>query len=106
VIAYKGDLEEVLDKALRLPVPENYPLRELVMELASAFELNVKKTFKNMAAYKKGGYDDDDVKELFEKGFTIAVGSFEDIDPIETLLCNEDIDYESDTLVIKQGAGY
>jgi hypothetical protein len=108
VIAYKGNLEEELDKALKLPVPENYPLRELIVELADAFHINVNETFKDMASYKKGGYDEDDseVKELFEKGFTVAVGSFEDIEAVEAFLCNQDIDYESDTLVIKQEGGY
>jgi hypothetical protein len=108
IIAYKGDLEEELNKALKLPVPKNYPLRELVMELADAFEVNVDETFKDMASYKKGGYDEDDseIKELFEKGFTVAIGTFEDIEAVEALLCNQDIDYKSDTLIIKQDGRY
>jgi hypothetical protein len=108
MIAYKGDLTEELDKALKLPVPENYPLRELIIEIADAFHTHVDKTCTNMASYKKSGHgeDESDVKELFEKGFTIAIGSFEDIEPVEAFLCNQDIDYESDTLVIRQEGGY
>jgi hypothetical protein len=108
IIAYKGDLKEELDKALKLPVPENYPLKDLVIDLAAVFFKNVDETFNDVASYEEERYKaDKEVKELFEKGFTIATGGFpDDMNPTCSYLCNQNIEYESDTLLIKQDGGY
>jgi hypothetical protein len=108
VIAYKGDLKEELDKALKLPVPENYPLKDLVIDLAAVFFKNVDETFNDVASYEKERYKTDkEVKKLFEKGFTIATGGFsDDTNSTCSYLCDQNIYYESDTLVIKQDGGY
>jgi hypothetical protein len=108
IIAFRGDLKKELEKALKLPVPENYPLRGPVMEIADAFFKCVQETYNDVASYEEDMDEaDKEVKKLFKKGFTIAAGRFpDDIKPTYTYLCYEDINYESDTLIIRHYGGY
>jgi hypothetical protein len=52
------------------------------------------------------GYDED-VKKKFDDGWKVSIGGFSDeCDGISSFLCNEDIDYKSDTLEMHQQGGY
>jgi hypothetical protein len=62
----------------------------------------------NVNDCKEEGYDpDDDQIALIDKGFTLYPGSFSSEEyGIEETLCETDIDYVSDDLIIKHEGGY
>ena len=113
LIAYKGELKLQLDKALKLSLPENYPLPEIA-NLADVFMDNVDTVYKTFNDYdKKCGYYDSDeteisIKGYFDQGFTVATGGFSDDygQSLTSFLCGLDIDYKSDNLIIYQSGGY
>ena len=109
IIAYKGKLEEQLDKAFGIPLPENYPVPDLAClseHLVKSIR-SVYNSFKEYSVDQCGRYDDH-VKKYFDQGFTVATGGFADDygQGISSLLCNTDIDFKSDCLIIYQVGGY
>ena len=122
IIMFKGtakQLEKKLQQVFNIPLPENYPIKiGGLNKVSERFIYNLNETsFKSVKAYKKEFYieDENDIDKWHKKaltkikdGWTIYTGGFaddggEDIDPI---LCNSDIEYEDEEIVIFQEGGY
>jgi hypothetical protein len=116
VIFFKGNLEDEVKKAFgAIDVGPNYPIKN--------FNFNVADTFMRCVEDPEGislqelkdeyCYDEDDeyyqnIKGMMNKGFKAAMVTFEDEhdDELESMLCNSDIEYVSDTLVMHNEGGY
>jgi len=113
IIAFKGDLKEELDKALSLPLKDNYPI-PAILGLSKYFRKSIYSIFNSYNEYS----DDDDcycssnedelIKKYFDQGFSVATGGFADDygGSLGSFLCCTNIDYKSDNLIIHQDGGY
>jgi len=113
IIAFKGDIKEQLEKALSLPLQDNYPIPAL-SGLSEYFRESIYSVYSNHNEYSddSGCYcsskEDELIKKYFEQGFSIALGGFEDDYErgLGSFLSCTHIDYKSDNLIIHQDGGY
>lgn len=109
IIASKGNLSENLNSAFKLG--DNFPVK---FDFTKVFIKNCEQTVKTMKEYldycKDEYIDDPDEKilKLLADGFEISFGSFSDDsgNGLETLLCESNINYKSENLIIEQDGGY
>ena len=109
IVAYKGKLKEEVEEAFKLP--EGHPLKKF--SVSSEFSNSIRETFTNLSEYieyvkEERDDENEEIVSLLSKGYTVATGYFSDDsgNSIETFLCEADIDYESENLVIKKSGGY
>ena len=123
IIAFKGNKKELkvrLDGVFKLP--EDYPLKQLVGDISKTIIKGLEEgyqdgiaTMEDFLYYKNDiGNDVSDfssvekkMMDVVTKGFTIYPGEFSDDNgDIEAILCENDINYSSDDLIIIHEGGY
>ena len=116
IIAFKGDSNEMRDKLRNIfgVIPgDNYPIKEMP-PIGDVVADNVDDSIKTLDEWEKyyGNSDNPDknharfIKRLKE-GWTIYPGGFaDDHNNLNTFLCDSDIDYEDDEIIIWQEGGY
>ena len=108
IVAYKGSLNDELNKAFKLP--QNFPIKNL--NVTKLFENNTNEKFETVEEYLKFVEEDWDIDSeipsLIKEGFNVIYGSFssESGDSLEYFLCESDINYKSENLIIKKEGGY
>ena len=109
IIASKGNLSENLNSAFKFS--DNFPLK---IDFTKTFIKNCEQTVSTIQEYldycKDELWDDPDEKiiKLISDGFEVSFGSFSDDsgDYVENLLCDLDVDYKSEKLIIQKDGGY
>ena len=109
IIASKGNLSENLNSAFKFS--DNFPLK---IDFTKTFIKSCDQTVKTIQEYldycKDEWCDDPDEKiiKLISDGFEVSFGSFSDDsgDYVESLLCDLDVDYKSENLIIQKDGGY
>jgi hypothetical protein len=116
--ATKTEVKKELDKAFELP--KNYPLKSVLENLSETILACVGETYvgeKGKKALIKDNYVDseedldDDTRDLIkhlDEGWTVYIGGFSDegTEPDELMLCNAEIDYKSDNIILISPEGY
>ena len=108
LIASKAELTKEKVESL-FGIPEDSPFKELIDKIVNAFYHSLDKPFKAIIEYiRETGDDDPDekIQQWFKDGFFVYQGlwSTED-EPMEAMLCETSINYESDDLIIKHDRG-
>ena len=117
IIAFKGDKKQLKSRLTTIfKLPDDYPLHQLVDGISETifkcieegYRAGITGTKEYLAYIEDEGNDpDDDQIALIDKGFTLYPGSFSSEEyGIEETLCETDIDYVSDDLIIKHEGGY
>jgi len=118
LVAHKVEGKELELKIKNIfSVPTNYPIKFPDFSKCIYDTIRNEDTIKTRDEYAEyEGYDsyadwddgDEEILELLDKGFTIRFCSFSDDggDPEDAILCNSDIFYEDDEIVLKQEGGY
>ena len=116
LIAVKGNkkiLEVILRKILEVPI--GYPLRGFVEEVCKTIiscdnDYSFTSTREYLRYLKKEGQNDEgdlEIIDLLGKGYSIYTGSFSDEEGgMEAFLCNTDLNYKSDDLILRHEGGY
>jgi hypothetical protein len=121
IIAFKGDAKQLkarLDEVFKLP--DTYPLKESVGDVSktiincidSEYDSGIK-SMDDFLSYQSDEYGNDiedidkEQMDLIQKGFTLFPGSFSSEEwGIEATLCETEINFISDDLIIKAEGGY
>ncbi len=113
IIGTKGNkkLEELFNENFKLPDNKTYPFILELESVIKAFKANIDKNIilENVEEYFYSNSEECyKAKDLINKGYKVKVGSFADDSGEfpDTLLCNLDIDFESEELVIYKDGGY
>jgi hypothetical protein len=119
IVAFKGNLDEVLEKAFHVEISMYHPLCHVITDMVETIKASVYKEdiYNSLEEYLKElecedvgnlGYHEKEIAALLQKGYKVGSGGFEDDyeGSITSYLCNQDFDFESDDLVFKQDGGY
>jgi len=116
IIAFKGDEKEMRDKLssiFEIQLGENYPIKSM-LPIGDVIADNVEDSIKTLNEWKNYYGNPNNPDEEYERfikrlkeGWTIYTGSIpDDRNKLSTFLCNSDIEYEDDNLIIWQRGGY
>jgi len=114
IIAWKKkneDVKKLLEKAFA--IPKFHPLSDITEKVVNCLcsQLN-ENTFYTEDDYlnyiaEEGEYKEKEILKFIREGFTVGIGSLSDEEyGIEAMLCNTDLNYKSDDLVIIHEGGY
>jgi hypothetical protein len=119
VIAYKGDLDQILNKRFSIKVSKRNPLAPIVNDLVKTINDSIDKdrVYDSLEEYlqkfeckdlKELLYSQQRVAKLLKKGYKVVEGGFVDEyeGTLSSYLCNQDFDYKSKDLVWYQDGGY
>ena len=112
IIACKGDLTKEVMK--QLCIDKSSPWADFVEKGINLLIENATEKFTTIKELEQfiesDGYDDDafdTLKEYIKQGFTGYIGSLDsDGDGIESALCDMEINYKSNDLIIEKEEGY
>lgn len=110
----KNSLSDYLKKVFAINFNDTYPLKISGKEIASTLEKNINdiiKTDEDLNYYIANNSIDENtvcnMRNYLNKGYSIFSGQLcSDSEPLEALLCDKDIAYEDDNLIIDHEGGY
>jgi methionine salvage enolase-phosphatase E1 len=114
IIAYKdkADVRKKLEDIFKLP--KGHILESFTERIAESIIhlIDEDKEFKDIKEYNKyietGGYEDGELQELLEKGYSVASGDFvsDSENALEVYLCDTDLNYEDKDFIFKHEGGF
>ena len=120
IIYFKGTREQLKTRLIEVfKVPEDYPIKEIAKEMSetiiSCLEQDYKKGISTLKDYltfmedEYGGEPTEKALQYLQEEFSIYPGNFSNEgydNALEPLLCDTDIYYKSDDLIIEHRGGF
>jgi hypothetical protein len=113
IIAYKGNKKKLLENVIKaFELPESFPIKISSKDYASVLVNSIDDTYTTLGSYvdycnNEENDVDKKIADLLKKDFIVSIGSVcDESDSLEAFLCDADINYTSDELVIEKEGGY
>jgi len=115
IIAFKGNNDELQRKLREIfggSLPEKYPIKSMP-PIGDVVANNIEESIKTLEEWDDFYGDLNNPREnhvrfinRLKEGWMIYQGGFHDLNYLEKFLCNSDIDFEDDEILIWQEGGY